>query len=471
MARPVENPFALYLSPEARRMLDQAPTRYVRSSALGFVGYLGREKIPLAEANEEHLRSYGAEITAAGIPRPRQALRDAAHAWNRLADSVRGWPQTRLVPPTSRRAILRFEDLPEEFRRDCETYLCSRAEAGEDDLFSDSAADPWAPATLKDRRGKLCQLARYFAESGGRLSNLKSLNDLFIGNTYKKVLKQIENKTGGQKNGHAANLAHNLLIIAKHYVKAPQEVIDAIRNAKNKFRPGKIGMTAKNKARLRALIQDEDLPRLLKLPSDFIKTLDRSRPTLTDAVKVQSALAIQIVLLAPMRAKNLAALDIDEHFDFVSATQCHIEIKGDQVKNDADLSYVLGERFMCLYRLYADIYLPLLRNGSNTSALFISRNGKIKSPAALGTQVQNFIKMQTDLRVNIHLFRHLTGYIFLLHNPGQYEPVRQLLGHKDLRTTTSFYTGLEDEVVFKSYGAILERLIAETEDEGEDDND
>jgi site-specific recombinase XerD len=470
MARPVQNSFAQHLTPEARRLLDQAPDRHTRSQGLGFVGFLCREGIPLSEANDAHLGAFGAEVAALGGNRPKQAIRDSARAWNKLADSVPGWPQQRLVPPTSSRALLSFKDLPEEFRQDCLTYLSSRAEAGEDDLFSDTSADPWAAATVKDRRGKLCQLALHYVESGGRLSELKSLSDLFVGNAHKKILKRIESKTGGQKNGHAANLAHNMLIIAKHYVKAPQEVIDAIRNAKNKLRPGKIGMTAKNRSRLRALIQDKYLPRLLKLPSDFINTLDTSRPTLSDAVKVQSALAIQIVLLAPMRAKNLASLDIDEHFDFVSETQCHIEIKGVDVKNDSDLSYVLGPRFMRLYRLYVDIYLPLLRKGSNSSALFISRNGRVKSPAALGTQVQAFIKAQTGLYVNIHLFRHLAGYIFLLHNPAQYEPVRQLLGHKDLRTTTNFYTGLEDEAVFKSYSAILERLMTEIFDNEGDDN-
>lgn len=470
MARPVQNPFSRFLTPEARRLLDQTLDRHTRSQALGFVGYLCREEIPLSDADDAHLLAYGLEIMGLGIARPKQAPRDAARAWNKLADSVPGWPQQRLVPPISSRALLRFKDLPDVFKRDCLTYLSSRAEAGEDDLFSDTSADPWAAATVKDRRGKLCQLALLYVETGGRLSDLKSLSDLFVGNAYRKILKRIEGKTGGQKNGHAANLAHNMLIIAKHHVKAPQEVIDAIRNAKNKLRPGKTGMTAKNKARLRALVQDKDLPRLLKLPSDFIDTLDVSCPTLSDAVKVQSALAIQIVLLAPMRAKNLAALDIDEHFDFVSETQCHIEIKGVDVKNDIELSYVLGPRFMHLYRLYVDVYLPLLRKGSNSSALFISRNGLLKSPAALGSQVQAFIKAQTGLYVNVHLFRHLAGYIFLLHNPGQYEPVRQLLGHKDIRTTTNFYVGLEDEAIFKSYSAILDRLMKEIFDDEGDDN-
>jgi integrase len=471
MARPTSNLFAPHLTPEARGLLDKAPDRHTRSQALGFTGFLCRESIPLPEANEAHLRAFGEEVAALGIsPRPKQTTRDAARAWNKLADSVPGWPQQRLVLPSSSRALLRFEDLPDGFKRDCLAYLSSRTEVSEDDLFSNRSADPWANATVKDRRGKLCQLALHYVETGGRLSDLNSLNDLFVGNAYRKILRRIKKMNGGQRNGHAANLAHNMLIIAKHHIKAPQEVIDAIRNAKNRLRPSKTGMTAKNKVRLRALIQDKNLPRLLKLPSDFIHTLDISCPTLSDAVKVQSALAIQIVLLAPMRAKNLAGLDIDEHFDFVSDTECHIEIKGVDVKNDADLSYVLGPRFMRLYRLYVDIYLPLLRKGTNSSVLFISRNGKIKSPAALGSQVQAFIKAQTGLYMNIHLFRHLTGYIFLQHNSGQYEPVRQLLGHKDIRTTTNFYVGLEEEAVFKSYSAILERLMTEIFDDEGDDN-
>ena len=83
----------------------------------------------------------------------------------------------------------------------------------------------------------------------------------------------------------------------------------------------------------------------------------------------------------------------------------------------------------------------------------------------MGAQVQLFIKEQTGIRLNIHLFRHLTGYIYLHHYPGQYEPVRQLLGHKDVRTTISFYVGLEEDANFKRYGEILDRLIASEEDD------
>jgi hypothetical protein len=45
------------------------------------------------------------------------------------------------------------------------------------------------------------------------------------------------------------------------------------------------------------------------------------------------------------------------------------------------------------------------------------------------------------------------------------QPVRQLLGHKDVRTTISFYVGLEEDANFKRDGQILDRLIASEEDD------
>ena len=47
MARPTSNPYAAYLTKEARLLLEQAPDRYVRSNVLGLAGYLCRERRPL----------------------------------------------------------------------------------------------------------------------------------------------------------------------------------------------------------------------------------------------------------------------------------------------------------------------------------------------------------------------------------------------------------------------------------------
>jgi len=45
--------------------------------------------------------------------------------------------------------------------------------------------------------------------------------------------------------------------------------------------------------------------------------------------------------------------------------------------------------------------------------------------------------------VNPHLFRHIAAKFHLEANPGEYEIVRRVLGHTDIKTTTDFYAGTE----------------------------
>ena len=459
MPRPISNPLAIYITPPVRLALDQTDCRYTRSQLFGFAGYLCREGLTLAQARQEHLLAYAAECEARGLSRPKQIVRDTAHAWNRMIGKP-GWPKTQLVPPSSTRASIRYKDLAEKFRRDGDTYFGARAGHADDDLFNESAPEPLAAATLKDRKGKLCQLVAHYVEGGGKLKDLQSLSDLTSEAAIRRILGHIWDKVDRKRNAHAANLARLLRLIAQHHCKAPLHVLDMIRAAEKKFQVPQSGMTDKNKKRLRTILEDKHFIKFLRLPMITLDAVDITAPTLTDAIAVQSALAMQIELEAPMRAKNLAELDLDRHFDFVSDTQCHIDIEPDDVKNDQVLSYVLSENFCRLFRLYVDIYRPLLLADHTSSALFISRNARPKNGAELGSQLQRFIKEGVGLRMNVHLFRHLTGYIYLRHHPGEYEPVRQLLGHKDLRTTINFYVGLEEDAAFKRYGAILDQLMS-----------
>ena len=45
--------------------------------------------------------------------------------------------------------------------------------------------------------------------------------------------------------------------------------------------------------------------------------------------------------------------------------------------------------------------------------------------------------------------------IFLDRNPGQYEVIRQLLGHKDISTTIAFYAGAESVTAARHYARTI----------------
>ncbi len=45
--------------------------------------------------------------------------------------------------------------------------------------------------------------------------------------------------------------------------------------------------------------------------------------------------------------------------------------------------------------------------------------------------------------MTVHQFRHAAGAVILQRRPGEYELVRQLLGHRNVQTTINAYVGLE----------------------------
>ena len=54
-----------------------------------------------------------------------------------------------------------------------------------------------------------------------------------------------------------------------------------------------------------------------------------------------------------------------------------------------------------------------------------------------------YIHFSTAAQAQETAARHFAGKVFLDQQPGSYEIVRQVLGHKRIDTTTSFYSGAE----------------------------
>ena len=55
--------------------------------------------------------------------------------------------------------------------------------------------------------------------------------------------------------------------------------------------------------------------------------------------------------------------------------------------------------------------------------------------------------------------------MFLKHRPGEYELVRQLLGHKSIETTKRFYLDLETTVSSEIYTQIVYRELNHAEED------
>ena len=94
-------------------------------------------------------------------------------------------------------------------------------------------------------------------------------------------------------------------------------------------------MTPRNRARLRQFDDPENLRRLIELPRDDHSRAASTRSAeLSEAIQVQSALAIAILTIAPMRIKNLASLRLGRHIVQTRPGGVrHIVIPAEEVKN------------------------------------------------------------------------------------------------------------------------------------------
>ena len=58
-----------------------------------------------------------------------------------------------------------------------------------------------------------------------------------------------------------------------------------------------------------------------------------------------------------------------------------------------------------------------------------------------------------------HQFRHIAAKIYLDRNPGGFELIRQLLGHKNLKTTIGFYAGINTKRAGRAHANLLMQIM------------
>jgi hypothetical protein len=325
-----------------------------------------------------------------------RVIRDLCREWNRCAASIEGWPATRLTAPDRRRHYALPEGAyPPSFGAEIADYLNHQARG---DLFGGSGRGPASPVTIHCLRLQLFQLATALVKSGRAPETIRALSDLVEPEAMKVALNFFWSRNGKRKTTQLRGFALTALKIAKYWVKAAPEQIAALQKIRREVSPEKTGMTPRNRARLRQFDDPENLRRLIDLPQAIVRTLpQKGVPTLPQASRVQSALAIAILTVAPMRMKNLASLRLGRH---VVQTRP---------------SGVLG--------------------GDPKGFLFPARKGGAKTPSDLAGQIKRVLRQEAGIDLNPHAFRHLAALLFLRAHPGEYETIRLLLGHKDLSAT------------------------------------
>jgi integrase len=174
--------------------------------------------------------------------------------------------------------------------------------------------------------------------------------------------------------------------------------------------------------------------------------LQQSYAPVKAAVTAQLAVAIAILTVAPVRLANLTAILLGANLIKPDGPDSNywLVFPDYDVKNRVRLEYPLEPYLTRLIEKYVHDFRPTLLRGRNEDWLFPGQHRGAKGKTSFSGQISDRIYEGTGVRMTVHQFRHAAGALLLSRRPGEYELVRQLLGHRNVQTTVNAYIGLEN---------------------------
>jgi integrase len=447
-----------------RHLLDPIKDERVRLGLSRFARWASLRKIAPQQVCDAIMENFVKELeTATLIRKMKDQHRAVATAWNRLV-ALQG--DCGLVPvqlPSNRAAPTRFpwEGLPASFRQDVERHLTWASVP--DPLDEGARARALAPKTRHLRRDHLHSAVTAAVAAGTDPESLTSLASLLAPGIFKAILKQLWKEDGSKLSAYTHGVAGALIAIATEWVKAPADTVSALKALRRKLGTLRPGLTDKNKALLRKFDDPDLLHRLVGLPD---KLWHRARRDLAKSrrpfVDLQSALAIDILIHVPLRMENLAALHFDQHLHWPQGRgkPALLVFEADETKNDVPLEFEVPAALADRLKTFRNEIAHAV-TGARPEAVFVTWKGKPRTQGAITVAIEKAVFKHLGVKLTPHQFRHIVAKIILDANPGAIELVRQMMGHKNLKTTTNNYAGIDTRRAGRAHANLLVGLREE----------
>ncbi len=457
------------LNPTWTALKASIADHYPRECLARFMRFCSVVGIEPEQVSDFVMQSYREELQRENLTaRPENAVQSAIRLWNRLLDVVPGWPRVRLTPFRRRETYtLRWEQLPPDLVADVDRYLAILG--GTDPTDPLAPPRPLAPHSVSKRRYELLQLISALHHGGERVEDLHGLADLCQVDRVKKALSFFIARHR-HRHGESADpttstmiggIADAIRAVAKHDVKAPADVQAELSRIARRLNQRRPGMSEKNRRRLAQLDAPQVEQKLLSHALTEMQKLARKNDvTYRDAIRYSKLLAIEILVLAPMRIENLASLDLDQHFAWPprGTGDIRIVIPRSEVKNRQPLEYrIPRESSAPAIQTFVERFRPLLSSGSSR-ALFPGRGRPAKRSDTVSRQITTLLRDEVGIDWNPHAFRHLAVRIYLRQHPGDYEGARRLLAHLSAETTFGTYESMEMLPAVERLDRIIESI-------------
>ena len=387
---------------------------------------------------------------------PQATIKMTVYAWNLNRGTVPGWPTQSLSRRSSgpRGWTTPLQEFPESFQNDVNAWLLHLS--GDDPLADDAVPVPLRQVTIDHRAFQIRMFASALVRRNVPAERITGLDVLVEVENFREALRFMLGRNEDQSSEAIYGCAMALKAIATHHVKVTPAHLEELQRICSRIKVKIHGLRDKNRRRLRQFDDPVNISKLLLLPSHLAALAKRTRGRKA-AVLMQMAVAIEILTMCPLRIGNLANLKLGETLFWTRPGRkgrLLMSIPSDEVKNREPIEFELPKESAQLIERYIDSYRPLLFD-DRSEWIFPGRNGEPKRSDSLGQQLKKIIYKHTGLEVNAHLMRHIGAKLFLDCNPGLYEVVRRLLGHRSIDTTTESYTGFETKSAARQFDDVI----------------
>jgi integrase len=458
--KPVQRSAETRLSPAWTALMAQLSGKRAHLGLSRLARYASANGFDPKQINDAVIEGFISAVREGSLHRKPNVLhRQVTLIWNEVA-KLSGFHSITVASFRAPIKRIDWKQLPPSFQEDVEGHLtwCS----GTDVFAADARSRTLAPRTLKLRRNQIHAAVTALVESGVKPSTILSLADLVSPDNFKLILRQRLKAVGGRENAFNRDLAEMLVQIGREWVKLEPGELTELKRLTGKVPMPKPGLTPKNKAFLRQFDDPAVLQRLIDLPKRLWAEVKReAKPNFRTLAKAQAALGIAILPYMPVRPENLTELAFGINLFVRKETGAisSLELSAGEVKNkETEVAFDIPPQVVKMLIEYRD-HIAVKVIGHHPERLFVNADGTPKSQATVAWLIKTYLARRAGIVLTPHQFRHLSAKNILDAEPGNFETVRQLLGHKNLKTTANFYTGIDTRRAARHHQRLMERAI------------
>jgi integrase len=432
--------------------MDGIKSPYQKSAISRFARYCSNGGIPIAGVTDVIVEAYlAALIDETLVRKPQLNVQTLCRNWNKIADNGIAPHMPRLIVPRkeSRNYAASEDDLSQALLEELNGYFHFLSG---DDLIG-GLKKPLRPRSIETNRGNIMRYLRALQASDIDIGAIHTLAELVGFKNFTIGMEWFWERFDKKPCAGIGGIAWTIRCIAVKHLECDEQTAEQFDKILTRVQPRKKGLSPKNRASMQQFDDPEAVIRYLRAPDEVWALAQKEGKTKKGSLLAQSAVALDILIFAPMRINNLDNLRVDQHLGW-SKKRLRISIPADEVKNTEQLDFLLPETVSAgiadYMKNWRTLYFP-----RPSPYLFPGRKGGPKDLSALRRQITQVLFKHTGIRLSPHQFRHSAAKILLDQKPGHYEVVRKVLGHKNITTTYEHYAGAESQSALDLYDTVI----------------